>query len=272
MLTVTREVIPPTPEQEAELEALGGVMKKVAKAGAIISAPFRAIFKNTNKHESMLMMIRFVSISQAKKAVSYLKRQISKRHVLKEEQARKFLDLAKEAWAVDTSQRAKLEDMLKLSKIMNAPYVPTLEVVLSRAVKQPRTGIIWNVAYNDEDSKFFGHIVWDHKEALTLDLVKLCVASGMELASLIPASENKAATADDDKRVLAALEDQCSACQKAVTIATRRLCSGCKAARYCNEECQLKHWNAEGGHKAQCKKLANLARAIQLRVAGAGAI
>lgn len=261
-------MIPPTPEQEALFESMGNDMEQVAAAGALVSAPFRAIFK-TSINESLLVMVRFKRMSTARKAVSYLVRQVSKRHVLREEHARKFLDFTTSSWGVDTSKRPQLENLLKLSELMNEPYTPTLKFLLTREIQTTRLAFIWNVSYNDEDSKYFGHIVWDKKEALTPKMLKACKDTGMIMiapGSLQDAASDAKADAKDDKRVLAALENKCYKCQKPVTLKTRRLCSGCKAARYCSQECQLKHWKAaEGGHEASCVKLGKLVRAIQRR-------
>lgn len=45
----------------------------------------------------------------------------------------------------------------------------------------------------------------------------------------------------------------CSACEKELLLQPLQ-CSRCKVAKYCNVECQRKHWKAEkNGHKEECK-------------------
>lgn len=261
-------MIPPTDEQEAEFKAIADSMQKVAHKGAIVGNPFRKIFKCSAEH-SMLVIVQFASIAKAKKAVACLERQLTRRHSLLEQHARKFLDRTTSAKAipVTAAKQQNLQLLLKLSQVMTEPYLPTLKVLLDPEIESTRVAFIWSIVYNDEDSKYFGHVIWDKPESLPKSKLLELAATGMAMALPIDAfKENKAVKPADDDRLLTALESKCAQCQAPLKIKLK--CPKCKAAHYCGQDCYAKHLRDPEGHtREKCEKLAVLMRVVQRRQA-----
>ncbi|KAJ3290375.1 hypothetical protein HDU79_003360, partial [Rhizoclosmatium sp. JEL0117] len=52
---------------------------------------------------------------------------------------------------------------------------------------------------------------------------------------------------------------KCCVCE---TKGPTQVCAGCQSRSYCSKDCQRSDWK-EGGHKRQCKEIANLAQQLE---------
>ena len=73
-------------------------------------------------------------------------------------------------------------------------------------------------------------------------------------ANLIEIDEDDAAERSEPT----AIPGTCPACGKE---GAKSQCAGCNSVQYCNRDCQVAHWKT-GGHKKECKKLAERKRVI----------
>ena len=66
--------------------------------------------------------------------------------------------------------------------------------------------------------------------------------------------ENECAEAKERiKSMLFKASKVCASCKKKSGVEKFLACAKCVSVFYCNRNCQIAHWKAEGGHKMECR-------------------
>lgn len=269
----TRKVLPPTPEQVAELQKLQDQFDKVIESGAVFAAPIRELFETKSEFSAIIVVV-WSSVSQFAKSVDKLVRLSATQHVFTAENWKRALRHAQAMRVVEVKPDARQKVQMMADHPLMTSYKNTLNVVLKSKITL--VALLWDIKYNDEDGRQWSHIFQDKlvKRSVSSNIEKLAKENKLsyellpdETSWMMARKAPADAKREDSKQLLDNARSKCASCATPLDNTNRKQCGKCKAMFYCGRECQAKHWKI-GEHKKSCNDARLVMQCVQAHVAG----